>query len=187
MPPESDSFMSSVPDWLVAVLPWLLLLLGASFIYKAVLAIFWGRTRYWHGFVPISIISPLFIHLPASERSPIKTTHQWWVHILLGPIFLFLGLGCLASGADLLGWEGTKSVNRMLTLGQEHVKDKDGKIRAVKPLIVFDREKGYSFPMVKRLKKHFVGIFNKPIFNTNQQKQGQVQGQAGEESDEDSE
>ena len=187
MPPESDSFMSSMPDWLVAVLPWLLLLLGASFLYKAVLAIFWGRTRYWHGFIPISIISPVFIHLPASERSPIKTTHQWWVHILLGPLFLFLGLGCFATGADLLGWEGTKSVNRILTLGQDHVTDKNGKVRPVKPLIVFDRERGYSFPMFKRLKKHFVKIFNTPMFKEEKPHQGQVQQPGDEESEEDSE
>lgn len=187
MPPESAGFMSQMSPLVAMVLPWLLLALGGSFLYKAVLAIFWGRTRYWHGFLPISLVSPLFIHLPSSPRSPVKTTHQWWVHIVLGPLFLFLGLGCLASGADLLGWEGTKCVNSLLTLGQDHVKDKDGKVRAVRPLIVFDRERGYSFPMVKRLRKHFVKVFNQPVFKEDKPQQGQVTPTETEEESDDSE
>ncbi len=163
MPPESAGFMSSISPWLMLVLPWLLLALGGSFLYKAVLALFWGRTRYWHGFLPISVISPVFLHLPSSERSPVKTTHQWWVHIVLGPLFLFLGLGCLAAGADLLGMEGTQTVNKMLTLGQENVVDKNGKSRRVRPLIVFDKDRGYSFPLFRRLRKHFVHVFNQPV------------------------
>lgn len=163
MPPESASFMSSIPSWLLPVLPWFLLILGGSFLYKSFLAIFWGRTRYWHGFLPISLVSPLFIHMPSTERSPIKTTHQWWVHIVLGPLFLFLGLGCLAAGADLLGWEGTKSVNKILVLGQDHIVDKDGHSRPVQPPIVFDRDRGYSFPMFQRLRTHFTKTLSEPV------------------------
>lgn len=173
MLPESASFMSSISPWLMPILPWILLALGGSFLYKSCLAIFWGRTRYWHGFLPITIVSPLFIHLPSTERSPIKQTHQWWVHIVLGPLFLFLGLGCLASGADLLGWEGTKSVNKMLTLGQTHVVDKDGKSRPVQAPIVFDREKGYSFPMFQRLRTHFTKTFSEPVLKGGYNEQAQ--------------
>lgn len=188
MPPESAGFISQINPVVMAVLPWLLLALGGSFIYKSVLATFWGRTRYWHGFLPISLVSPLFLHLPSSPRSPVKTTHQWWVHILLGPLFLFLGLGCLASGADLLGWEGTKSVNKILTLGQDHVVDRNGKTRAVKPLIVFDRDRGYSFPGFHRLRKHFVKVFNQPVFKEEHPLPGQTAPvETEEESRDDSE
>lgn len=181
MPPELQGFLSPIMPFLMIVLPWILLALGCSFLYKAFLAIFWGRTRYWHGFLPITLVSPLFIHLPSSERSPIKQTHQWWVHIVLGPLFLFLGLGCIASGADLLGWEGTRAVNKILTLGQETVTDKDGKKRSVQPPIVFDRERGYSFPMVGRLKKHFTKILNQEVIKEGEQGQQQAQPEPAKE------
>ncbi len=186
MLPESASFMSSISPWLMMVLPWFLLALGGSFFYKAFLALFWGRTRYWHGFLPISLVSPIFLHLPSSERSPVKTTHQWWVHILLGPLFLFLGLGCLASGADLLGMPGTPTVNSILTLGQENVVGKDGKTRRVRPLIVFDKDRGYSFPLFKRLRKRFVQVFNQPVVKEDNPHPDQ-QLQTGEKSEDDSE
>lgn len=117
-----------------------LLLLGISFAYKCILAVFFGRTSYWEGFLPISIISPFFIHLPPGKRSLIKTAHAWWVHVTLGPVFFFVALLCLAAGADQLGLPGTESINYVLSLGRKDVP----------PAIVYEKESGYKFPILQK-------------------------------------
>jgi hypothetical protein len=117
-----------------------LMVLGLSFLYKCAVALFFGKTSYWEGFLPFTIVSPLLIHLPAGEKSLIKTAHAWWVHVTLGPIFFFVSLLCLASGADQLGLPGTESVNYVLTLGREDVP----------PAVIYDRGTGYKFPIFKK-------------------------------------
>ena len=116
------------------------IMLGLSFAYKAVLAIFLGRTQVWTGFLPITLISPLFIHLPAGKNSLIRTSHGIWNHFILGPLFFFISVVLFATGADQLGLPGAEAVNYVFTLG---------KVGAA-PAITFDRQRGYSFPIFKR-------------------------------------
>ncbi len=120
----------------------LFLALGVSFFWKFVLAAFFGRTKVWQGFLPITIVSPFFIHLPSSEKSLIKTTHNAWVQIFMAPAFLLASLICLATGADRIGLPGTAAVNWVLTLG-----------KGGPAAIEYSAESGYHFPIVGRIGK----------------------------------
>ncbi len=130
-----------------------LITLGISFGYKCVIATFVGRSSYWSGFLPVGIVSPLFIHLPAGKNSLIKPVQGWWVHVLLGPIFFLCSLLCLASGADLVGLPGTQTVNFIMTFGREDVP----------PAITFSKGEGFKFPIVKRVQTALFKAVTKPV------------------------
>jgi hypothetical protein len=95
----------------------LLILVGLSFCYKFFLASVLGRVSYWAGFLPLTIVSPFMIHLPAGKKSLIKRTHGLWVHIVLGPAFLCCAVLSLAAGADLAGLPGVDTLNWILNGG----------------------------------------------------------------------
>lgn len=116
------------------------LIFGLSFAYKSVMAIFLGRTQYWEGWLPLSIISPLFIHLPAGKNSLIRTVCAPWVHITLGPIYFLISVVFLTAAADQAGLPGTEIANSILTFGKQ----------GAPPAITYDRRQGYSFPIFKR-------------------------------------
>jgi len=117
-----------------------LMILGVSFAYKCILAAFFGKTYYWSGFLPITLVSPMFIHWPPGKKSLIKTMHAWWIHVTLGPIFFFATLVCFAAGADQLGLPGTIYINYFLSMGRPDVA----------PAIVYDKETGYKFPILSK-------------------------------------
>jgi hypothetical protein len=95
----------------------LLIVLGFSFGYKFFLASVLGKISYWHGFLPITIISPLLTHLPSNEKSLVKKTQGIWVHLVMSPIFLVCMVLCLACGADLTGLPGVDTLNWILNGG----------------------------------------------------------------------
>jgi len=140
----------NIIDILIAVA---LIALGISFAWKFVLAAFFGRTKVWSGFLPITIVSPFFIHLPSSEKSMIKTTHNAWVQIFLAPAFILCSLICLATGADRLGMPGTAMINYVLTLG------KPGQPAAIE----YNPGTGYSFPIVPRTMKAIYTVLTKSV------------------------
>ncbi len=115
-----------------------LMILGVSFAYKCIVAAFFGKTYYWEGFLPFTLVSPMFIHWPPGKKSLIKTGHAWWIHISLGPIFFFSTLVCFAAGADQLGLPGTNYINYFLSMGRPDAA----------PAIVYDKETGYKFPIL---------------------------------------
>ena len=129
------------------------LALGISFLWKFVLAVFFGRTKVWSGFLPATIISPFFIHLPSSEKSLIKTTHNAWVQIVMAPAFLLCSLIFLATGADRMGLPGTASINYILTLGRP------GQPAAIE----YSPGSGYHFPIVGRIGKAVYTFLTKSV------------------------
>jgi hypothetical protein len=140
-----------MPSILLAIL---CLVLGISFAYKCILAVFFGKVTYWEGFLPISLISPLFIHLPPGKNSLIKTLQSWWVHITAGPIFFLISLVLLATGADQMGMPGTDSINTILTLGRNDVP----------PAITYSKESGYKFPIFVQASDAIFKVLTKPVF-----------------------
>ncbi|MBI4533171.1 MAG: hypothetical protein HY711_04415 [Candidatus Melainabacteria bacterium] len=135
------------------ILASVLIVVGLSFTYKAVLAIFWGRTVYWHGFLPITLISPFLIHLPPGKNSLIKTAQCWWVHVILGPIFFFVAMALLVTGTDTLGLPGAETVNYIMTFGRTNVP----------AAIVYDKHTGYKFPIVGRAGKTIFKLLTNPV------------------------
>lgn len=138
----------------------LLIALGISFAYKCLLAAFFGRTSYWAGFLPIGIISPFFIHLPAGKNSLIKPVHGWWVHVIFAPLFFLCSLLLLASGADLVGLPGTQSVNYLMTFGREDVP----------PAITFSKGVGFKFPIAKRVQTALFKLITQPVLEQEAEK-----------------
>jgi hypothetical protein len=128
-----------------------LVLLGCSFAYKFVLAAVMGRTSYWSGFLPISVVSPFFLHLPAGKRSLIRQAEGLWIHLLMAPIFLILAVLCLAAGADELGVPGTAALNWVLN-GADTYKPN---------AVIFDKRSGYRFPIMTRAYNVFSERFNR--------------------------
>jgi len=122
-------------DTLIAIV---CIVFGLSFAYKAAVAIFLGRTLYWAGFLPITVFSPFFCHLPPGKNSLVKENRAWYVHVLLGPIFLLTSLFLLATGSDIFGLPGTQTLNQLLTLGKHDVP----------PAIVYEKGTGYKFPIL---------------------------------------
>jgi hypothetical protein len=92
----------------------LVIVLGGSFAYKFFLACVLGKVSYWHGFLPITIVSPLLTHLPSGEKSLVKKTQGIWVHIVMSPIFLICMVLCFAVGTDLTGLPGVQTLNWVL-------------------------------------------------------------------------
>jgi len=142
--------------------------LGVSFAYKFIQAAFFGKTQYWEGFLPISIISPFFIHLPAGKNSIIKTAHNGSVQIVLSPIFFLTTLVLLATGAAQMGMPGTESINSVLTLGRTDAP----------AAITYDKATGYHFPIVDRTVKAFYKVLTQPVLEEKKpEEQGQQQAQ----------
>lgn len=145
-----------------------LVVLGFSFIYKAQLAALQGRVRFWTGlehfgflFVPITILTPFFTHLPSSEKSLIVDRRSLYNHLLYGPLFLLVALMCITSGADLVGLPGARIMNTILTFGRQTMPYTDpttGVRREVPipPAVVYTPPVGdswigsYKFPLIKR-------------------------------------
>lgn len=119
----------------------LLVLFGCSFAYKFFLACVLGKSSYWSGFLPITVISPFFTHLPrTSKRSLIHDAQGLWVHFLLSPLFLICSTLCFTAGAEFLGMPGVSVLNKILSGGKE------GAATAV----LFDRHRGFRFPFLQR-------------------------------------
>lgn len=146
----------------------LLVVIGASFVYKSFLASYHGKVRFWTGlenfgmlFVPITWLTPYVIHLPSSDKSLIVERRSLFHHLLYGPFFLVAALMCITSGSDLMGLPGSKIMNTVLTFGRKTMPQYDsvtGITREVPipPAIVYTPPVGdgwigsYKFPLIKR-------------------------------------
>lgn len=134
----------------------LLLVLGASFAHKAFISIVQGKCWVWTGFLPITVVSPAFVHIPPGKNSLVKEKQGMWVHMVVGPIMLIATLLSLAAGADLVGLPGTESANKVLTLLS---KDRGA-------VIVFDQDNyKFSFPGLARAGGKLKGMFFGPKIN----------------------
>ncbi len=126
------------------------LLLGFSFAWKCIQALLYGRLKYWEGFLPLTIISPLCIHLPEGKNSLIKTKTALWVHIIPVPVFLVLSLLLFAYGADCLGLPGCKALNFILTAGRHDA-----------PWAVVNGAHGiYHFPILQQMQDALYKLLN---------------------------
>ncbi len=129
---------------------WVLMILGFSFGYKCFRAAVYGKMTYWSGFLPISIISPFFVHIPARPGTLIKETTGLWVHFLIGPIFLICAVLLLALGGDLAGFPGTDTLNLIIGGGNP----------LAPPAIIYNKNNGFSFPIFSRVAGKFGKSFN---------------------------
>lgn len=146
--------LSQLPTPALIAIGVLLILLGASFCYKAWNAIVLGRIHYWSGFLPFTLVSPWFIHLPPSERSLIKVKEGLICHMFVGPLFFITAIPLLVVGADLTGLPGTKTINFIVNGGDT------GKPAA----ITYSPPLTYNFPMASRSSKQFEKIFQTQIY-----------------------
>ena len=124
------------------------MVLGVSFIWKAFQAMIKGRLKYWDGFLPFTLISPWTLHLPTSKNSLVKETEGLWVHLLMGPLFMFSAILCICAGADLANLPGTATLNLVLNGG-----------KAGSEQVTFDKHYGYHFPIVYKAVPVFKKIF----------------------------
>jgi hypothetical protein len=138
--------------WQDIALGLLLVVLGCSFAYKFFLATVFGRVSYWTGFLPLTLLSPFFIHIPGSKRSLIRYSQGLWVNLLMGPVFLILSVLLIAAGIDIAGFPGTDSLNFLLNHGE----------KGRSPSIIFDKTHHvYRFPFLDRSYKLAKETFDK--------------------------
>jgi len=156
-------------DILIATL---FLALGLSFAYKCIEAVFFGRTYYWAGWLPIGIASPFFIHWPPKKRSLIKRTQGWWIHITLGPAFFLCSLLFISTGMDKMGMNGTAMINTVLTM--PFIPRRAG-APDEGPAITYSKAEGYKFPILPRMTKAIYNLMfaSKVEMNENQVLDGQ--------------
>lgn len=140
--------LDNVPAHLDIVVGYLMIVLGLSFCWKSFQAMVKGKMRYWDGFLPFTLISPFTLHLPAGKRSLVKETEGLWIHMLMGPIFMFCAILCIAGGADLANLPGTATLNLALN---------GGKVGT--DAITFDKHSGYRFPIMAKAGPIFKKMF----------------------------
>ena len=127
------------------VIGWVIIILGGSFAWKCYRAVVQGKLTYWQGFLPLSIISPLLVHIKAKENTLLKDTTGLWVHLLMGPLFFVLSILFLAVGADLVGFAGTDTLNLILGGGNP----------TAPPVIVYSKNYTFRFPIFVRVANKF--------------------------------
>ena len=115
-----------------------LILLSVSFFYKAWLATIRGKVTYWDGFLPLTLISPWTVHLPAGKNSLVKTKEGLWIHCVMSPLFFLSSFLCFVAGMEFCGWPGADICNSALHGG------KAGGM----PLVLFDKRQGFHFPLL---------------------------------------
>ncbi|MCA9803141.1 MAG: hypothetical protein KC777_14320 [Cyanobacteria bacterium HKST-UBA02] len=131
-----------------------LIVLGLSFCYKGWNATVLGRCHYWSGFLPFTIVSPWFIHLPPSERSLIKVREGILCHVFIGPLFFITAMALLLVGCDLVGLPGTNTANFVLNAGNSS-----------KPAaIIYSPPLHYKFPIAARAGKQIDKIFQTKLY-----------------------
>jgi hypothetical protein len=116
----------------------LLMLLGISFFCKSAIAFLRGSMSYWAGFLPLTIVSPFFIHLPAKKNSLVKTAEGSWVHFGMAPLFLLIGFFCFLAGAEYAGIPAVEATNTAFGGRSGHL------------LLTFDKSRGFAFPLLAR-------------------------------------
>ena len=127
--------------WQAYAFATVLIVLGCSFAVKFWKAAFLGKTTYWAGFLPITLISPFLVHLPANKRSLIREKQALWVYIILAPAFFAASMLLIEAGFDIAGLPGTETINSVINGGNG--------LRP--PAIVFDkRHFHFSFPLFVR-------------------------------------
>lgn len=132
----------------------MLMILGLSFAYKCYLAAFAGKVWIWPGFLPLTLVSPVFTHLPPNKKSFVKVVQAPWVHIVWGPFFFLASLALTAWGADRLGLPGSQSINMLLTFGKPD---------APKALYYDPAAHTYRFPLGARIGKRAFKFLTSPM------------------------
>ncbi len=148
------AFIQTIPHPVWWVVGALFLALGLSFVYKGWNATVLGRINYWAGFLPLTIVSPWFIHLPPGKNSLIKQREGLLCHMLIGPLFFLTSAPFLVLGADLLGLQGTNAVNLIINHGD----------KSQPPAITYSPPINYTFPIAFRAGKKINQIFQTQIY-----------------------
>ncbi|MBZ0187932.1 MAG: hypothetical protein K8F91_16920 [Candidatus Obscuribacterales bacterium] len=131
-----------------------LIVIGLSYCYKGWNATVLGRCYYWAGFLPFTLVSPWFIHLPPGKNSLVKVREGILCHVFLGPLFFISAIICLLVGTDMIGLPGTDTANFILNAGNS------GKA----PAIIYSPPLRYNFPIVARAGKQINKIFNTQFY-----------------------
>jgi hypothetical protein len=139
------------PAWLV--IGAVFIVLGLSFCYKAWNATVLGRFHYWAGFLPFTIVSPWFVHLPPSANSLIKIKEGLIAHAFIGPLFFLTAVPLIVCGMDLTGLSGTKAINYVLNAGDN----------SKGPAVMYSPPLNYQFPLAVRASKSIAKLFNVQI------------------------
>lgn len=150
------------PEQIKMLIGVLLLILSASFAYKAFMSIVHGKVWIWTGFLPFTLVSPWLVHLPPKPNSLTKEVQAMWVHMLIGPLMFVTMLLTLVAGSDLVGWPGSELANKLFTANNP---DKT-------PAIQFDKDHyRYSFPAMARAgKKLEKMVFHTKVFEEEKDK-----------------
>jgi hypothetical protein len=130
-----------------------LVVLGCSFGWKCYQALIKGRLLIWRGWLPFTLVSPFINHLPPGKNSLLQWKEAMWIHVIMGPMFFFLALLCIAAGIDYIGFPGTEAINTVMT---------GGKLGAP-PAIVFNKRTGYAFPFFPHAVAHFSKLLSGKI------------------------
>lgn len=130
----------------------LLMALGVSFFYKAVIALVKGRMEYWTGFLPLTLISPFLIHVPGSKNSLIKNAEGMGVIAVMAPIFLVLSVLCMLSGAEYAGMPAVENMNSALHGGTDGT-----------AVIAFSKTHGFAFPLLAHSSPALKRVFGSSI------------------------
>ena len=130
----------------------LLMAVGVSFFYKAIIALVKGRVEYWTGFLPLTIISPFLIHLPGSKNSLIKCAEGMWVVAVMAPLFIVLSVLCSLAGAEYAGMPAVESMNSALHGGTDGT-----------AVIAFSKTHGFAFPVLAHASPALKNVFGSAI------------------------
>ncbi len=145
--------LNSIPQPAWIAIGVVLIILGFSFCYKGWIATVLGRVHYWSGFLPFTIVSPWFIHLPPSERSLIKIKEGLLCHALIGPLFFLTAIPLIVAGLDFTGLPGTQGLNFVLNAGDS----------SKPPAVTYSPPMNYQFPLAIRASKSIAKLFNVQI------------------------
>ncbi|HEY9713244.1 MAG TPA: hypothetical protein V6C72_07225, partial [Chroococcales cyanobacterium] len=108
------------------------------------------KVSYWDGFLPLTIISPWIHHLPTTKKSLIKTAEGLWVHAIMAPLFFISSFLCLVSGLEYCQLPGADWVNLAMH---------GGKLGGA-PLVLFDKRRGFQFPLLIQGGKKIAKLFS---------------------------
>ncbi len=136
-------FGFEIPDAGWVFIGIIMIILSLSFMYKGWQGAILGRCWYWAGFLPFTLVSPWFIHIPPKDpaKTLIKRKEGLLCHILIGPLMFCTAVPLLIVGCDLAGLPGTDTANLILSGGDSS-----------KPSsIVYTPRLSYRLPIMARI------------------------------------
>lgn len=150
-----NTFFQDMPDSAWIFIGVMLIILGCSFLYKGWQGAILGRAWYWQGFLPFTLMSPWFIHIPPKEpeKTLIRKKEGILCHLIIGPMMFMTAIPLLLVGSDLVGLPGTDTANTILSGGDP----------AKPSSIIYTPRLTYRLPILGRIGKQLSKVVESQV------------------------